>query len=700
MNAWLEILETRIASKLASRRRGDWICPSCLSSLRIARRYHTQRLLRQAVHDPLTSRHETSEAERYDHTKGTRIKDLASTEQWKDAYRQSLRPLQEVTALGLQNAEDLAKALNLKDSQLVFKALLEHQNDPDYFASITASTWTEIWRVLNPQKVFAPLHRIHRSLNLETLEGLPRRAFNYKKERDRYMKDIADLINIRRRHGPAMDIIDYRTLLTYVARIGDEPGARMIWSEMKTEGIRPDRDCYNRFMEAMVWDEDARERQARKAKDTVGRERPQFTDIVLFKPGKSVEITALFNEMATYKIAPDTATMCVLMTALARDGEFTEATKILKRVWTVDVEALVNGDEISNLKRIYEPSAPLFPTFRLFVTIAEVFGLANEVPAGFRVLDYLAAQYNLPLPENVWYQIVRWAWLQARLRPHERRIGTGTQINVQTVDRLLEILASETYSIEHSMDLYDLKFKTLLDSPYAFDHRFEPSRFVEILRLGSRKVNESKNELSRLVARARDSTALHKAGAVTTGYNVNKVKAEMAHFQYRKQQSILGIWMKRLIALPRSKLGKQDHILRARDYAVDVEDWRSAGFTNLTEWRLRGFQNFVWDHRAFVPETLKYTTDTGIVELQFESADPQNRECQEEKRPAIETKKRVRQKRSLRPLKTVHLASATEPILNVELKKRNTTLSSNIARRRGRSKMSKRGRSKMSKDES
>jgi len=629
----------------------------------LAKQFHTRQLLRQnAQEQPITSR-KKADIQRYDHAKGTTLRELASTDQWKDAYRQSLQPLQEVTALGLQDTGDLARGLNLQDSNLVFQALLEHQDDPEYFSSITASTWTEILRVLNPQKVFPALHRIHRSLNLETLEGLPRRAFNYQKTRDRYMKDIADLLDIRRRYGPTMDIIDYRTLLTYVARIGDEAGGRMIWADMKMVGIRPDRDCYNRFMEAIIWDEAARQRQIRKAKDTVDRLRPQFTDIVLFKPGRSVEITDLFNEMATYKIAPDTATLCVLMTAMARDGEFTEATKVLKRVWTIDVHGLLNGDEVGNLKRIYEPSAPLFPTSRLFITIADVYGQANEIPAGLRILDYLAAQYNRPLPESVWYQVLRWAWLQARLKPHERRVGSpGTQINIETVDRLFQILRSEKYSIEPSMDLHNLSFNTLMDSPHAFGHRFQPSRFLEIFKVGRRKLAMHENELRRLVARARDSTALQKSGGVATGYSADKVRVELAHFKYRTVQSILSRWTRKIFTLPRSKYGKEDHTLRARDNALDVNDWRMEGLTNLTEWRLRGFQNFLWEYRAMIPGALRYTTDTGIVELQFGHTGVRQR-AKPDKESVVRKKKRVRRTRTVKPLQSTPTAEPAQPVM-------------------------------------
>jgi len=643
MQAWFDSLETRIASKLVRRKAAGWICPSCLRNLRTARQFQTQRHLRQDAQEQAATRRKKADIQRYNPSRGTSLRELASTEQWIDAYRQSRQPLQEVAALGLEDSGDLAKGLNLKDSNLVFKALLENQDDPEYFAAITASTWTEIWRVLNPQKVFPALHRIHRSLNLETLEGLPRRAFNYQKTRDRYMKDIADLVDIRRRHGPSMDIVDYRTLLTFVGRIGDEAGARMIWADMKMDGLRPDRDCYNRFMEAIVWDEAARQRQTRKAKDTVDRLRPQFTDIVLFKPGKSVEITNLFNEMATHKIAPDTATMCVLMTAMARDGEFTEATKILKRVWTVDVHALLNGDAVkkSHLKRIYEPSAPLFPTWRLFSTIAEVYGQANEIPAGLRILDYIAAQYDVRLPEHVWYQVVRWAWLQARLKPHERRIGPpGTQINIETVDRLVQILSSERYLVEASMDLHDLSFNTLMDSPYAFDHRFQQSRFLDIFKAGRRKLATSENMLRRLVARARDSTALRKSGGVSATYSADKIRVEHAHFNYRTQQALLSRWMKKIVSLPRSKLGKEDHILRARDNGVNPQDWRSQGLANLTEWRLRGFQNFLWEYRAIIPSIMRYTTDTGIVTLQVRNVERELK-AKVDKQSVVKEKKRV-----------------------------------------------------------
>ena len=84
----------------------------------------------------MTAEQEEAGLQSYDQTKGTRVRVLASTEQWKDAYRQSLQPLQELTALGLQNSGDLARALNLRDSNLVFKALLENKDNAQYLSLI------------------------------------------------------------------------------------------------------------------------------------------------------------------------------------------------------------------------------------------------------------------------------------------------------------------------------------------------------------------------------------------------------------------------------------------------------------------------------------------------------------------------------------------------------------------------------------
>ena len=518
-------------------------------------------------------------------------------------------------ALGHSSGASLAEGLKKQESVETLASILQHQDDPEYLQSLTTTAWTEIWRAFNPQNVFPGLHRHHRSLTSKSPYIL---NFSYDKRRQTYMRDLATLIRIRQQHGPLLDVIDYRLLLSYVARIGDEQAARGLWADMKTDGIKPDRECYNRFMEALVWDENARLKQARRSKDTIPKLRPQFTDIAMFKPGLSGEITSLFNEMSTAKLTPDVATICVLMTSLARDGEFKEATRILEQVWSVDVHAMLEGAEMGNLQRIYPSTSPLYPTPRLFTTIAEVFGIANEIPAGLRVIDYISRQHHITLDEDIWYQVLRWAWLQARIKPDERRVkikGQVTQINMETVGKLFDVMMSEDYDVRPSMDLYDMSFKTLMLSPYAFPHSFQPDYFLRLLRTGRAFVGDAKRDLNRSITAVVGYSS--QAPLLSHRHNPSKAmtRSEVASLEYKRSKNMLEGWLVSFTRLPSSKHGKFDYTIHPRANPGDIADWRGPGLANLTEWYLRGFQTFVQEWYAHLPNMIKYTTHTGLVEL-------------------------------------------------------------------------------------
>jgi hypothetical protein len=621
MQSTLNRLETQIASRLASRISSSWVCPSCRADLQRKRRF-TQ----QSSRNDSTSLQEARPAQPALPNVGAKtvwspseinsLKGLATSGQWRDAERHALQPLQEVLDLGNHIDDALAHGLSLQDSGIVINALLDKQDDPTYFSSFTTATWAEIWRVLNPQRVFIPLHRIHRSVGTKGPHVL---GYKYVDARRQYMKSLASLLRVRQQHGPPMDIVDYRTLLTYVARIGDEKSARGLWADMKTDGIQPDQTCYIKYMEAIVWDEEARLKQARKSKDTMPRTRPQFTDIALFRPGVSSEISKLFEEMSAMKVSPDVPTMCVLMTSLARDGEFREATRVLERVWGIDIDAMLQGEEVSDLQRTYPPGSTLHPTPRLFSTVAEVFGLANEVPAGLRVIDYIASQHKMRLPEHTWYQVVRWAWLQARLKPKERRIKTkhGSQISMETVGMIFDVMASEQYNVVPTMDLYNIAFKTLELSPHAFANRFQPKHFLRVLVAGRDIAHASRKNYNAIQDNMRGMKLRHLTVPNVSLRQRQQRELETASLKSKQQGHMLRGWVLQTASLPRAEYGKKDNEIRPRVVPGDIDDWREEGLVNLTEWRLRGFQHFVREWEAWLPDTIDYRTHTGFVKLQL-----------------------------------------------------------------------------------
>jgi len=627
MSAVLERLQARVSTRLASRTSSFWICPSCRADIQRKRRFHVKQSSAQGNLELQPGRQSASPPPHdlakpfqgnglaHDAQEPKQIATLAQEQQWRAAQRRGVKPLQEVFALGHSVEANLAVGLKKQDSIETLASILQHQDDPEYLQSLTTTAWTEIWRAFNPQNVFPGLHRHHRSLTSKSPYIL---NYSYDKRRQTYMRDLATLIRIRQQHGPLMDVIDYRLLLTYVARIGDEQGARGLWADMKTDGVKPDRECYNRFMEALVWDENARLKQARRSKDTIPKLRPQFTDIAMFRPGLSGEITMLFNEMSAAKLTPDVATICVLMTSLARDGEFAEATRILERVWSVDVHAMLEGAEMGNLQRIYPPTSPLCPTSRLFTTIAEVFGIANEIPAGLRVIDYISRQHRISLDEDIWYQVLRWAWLQARIKPEDRRVkvkGQGTQINMETVGKLFDVMMSEDYNVRPSMDLYDMSFKTLMLSPYAFPHSFEPDYFLRVLRTGRAFVGDAKRDLNRSITSGAGASSF--APILSDRHTPSKAltRSEVASLKHKTSKGMLDGWLVSFLRLPRSKRGKFDYTIHPRVNPGDIADWRGPGLANLTEWYLRGFQAFVKEWYAQLPALIKYTTHTGVVEL-------------------------------------------------------------------------------------
>jgi hypothetical protein len=132
-------------------------------------------------------------------------------------------------------------------------------------------------------------------------------------------------------------------------------------------------------------------------------------------------------------------TFCLMITAMGREGDLDSIANILKRVWQIDVEALLAADETSvPSARSYPEDSPFYPSNKLLFTLAHAYGTNNNIPLALRLVDYVSSQYSLPIPIpiEVWNELFQWTYVLSLTPRVLKRSGCQSRMEKKLVDFL------------------------------------------------------------------------------------------------------------------------------------------------------------------------------------------------------------------------------------------------------------------------
>ena len=107
----------------------------------------------------------------------------------------------------------------------------------------------------------------------------------------------------------------------------------------------------------------------------------------------------------------DSRAFCLLITALAKEGDLVGVKSILKQAWDVDADKPVDVDEDPGRPNGLSRQSPLVPDDRVLWTIANIFGSNNDIPAALRVVDYISRRYSISIPLRVWDGLLMWTYV-------------------------------------------------------------------------------------------------------------------------------------------------------------------------------------------------------------------------------------------------------------------------------------------------
>ena len=374
-----------------------------------------------------------------------------------------------------QNAyQNIREALEIEDSSLLLERIWELSRDQSSIAAIPSTTFVEILRRLDPSDDFLPFrygfaervpkhYRMLTAQTLESMEDLKRRRIMYQ-----------DICSARSRNGRSLSTRENAQLLRCARGTWDGRLASKIMMDMISKRIQPDLACYNYYFEAKCWSDAwyPSERQLLRVFPYATSRRQQRSKLDLSggltiyphtvgQNGLKSEVTKVFSHMIEGGILPDGKAFGHLITALAREGDMQGVKAVMKKTWDVDVDSL--NTRRSERSTDMPQSSPLYPNQDLLFIIAHAFGSNNDVPTALRAVDQISRIFSIPIPTNVWAELLEWSFTLSTRR-HKKRKEDGAQLgqlDIHTPEDLWNVLTSEPYNCEPTLPMFDIMVRSL-----------------------------------------------------------------------------------------------------------------------------------------------------------------------------------------------------------------------------------------------
>ncbi len=449
----------------------------------------------------------------------------------------------------------------------------------------------DIYRYIKPSLTTQPKYRWIRAIE-ERLESFAEQ-----------LKEITDL----RRDGHRLTKGVCTHLLHCARVLGHGPMARQVWQILIPEdGLQQDLDvhAYNCYMEAICWanafskTEQWRLRVIPRLLGIRRSENPP-SDLSGHRTGPlglRHETLVYFRRMVGQKIEGNEETFTNLMVAMGREGDITGAKSILKSVYNIDVDLLLQVDEEEvETPTFYEVGSPLRPTARLLYTIAHVFGSNNEIGLALKLVDFVSRQYDLRIPFNVWMHLFDWAMVLSIWRSAwKKKQGYGTgQVPPSIIDMIWTEMTDEPHNIKPDVALHTFRARSFRD-------RLLLRESLECIQSARLLFEEGRGEAEVHGRALLDLTdrLLERQPA----YSQHVLPAEW--FDLRRQFIFSSLIEDRDLQL----------LIISIRTTLQGRSWPESG--KYKEWERRRLPNLIADFAEYLPNSLAYRTRDGLVEIE------------------------------------------------------------------------------------
>ncbi|RDW88671.1 hypothetical protein BP6252_00703 [Coleophoma cylindrospora] len=496
-----------------------------------------------------------------------------------------------------QNTAQLYRAMRMQNPHAILSALIRLVGldrgsivNAEALSSISSTTFYEILFFLEPKHFVGRYSELHYEISRQTahLLGLP--PTTYYQFHTTFLYHIRGIFAARNKtHSQSM--ADYKYMLKCARATGDTALAEYAWKLMHTKGILPDLDCFNHHLATICWSDRLKPNQRFNLRviprnlslRTWSHPSHRYSGHRIGDSGIKKQVTLLFRRMVKAGIECNEETFCLLITALAREGDLPGIGTILKSVWGIDVDAIntSSGTGSRGIKK-YTTDSPFYPSSRLLFTISHVYGINNAIPTALQVVDLISRQYSIVIPRKIWWELLQWTYVlsanpRARKRSNpELKTQTG-QLPHAAVYNLWTTMISEPYEIQPSMAMYDLVVRSLISS----------QNYTKV-----RALMESGRELHKQGVREFGKARLRLADSVRSGHlaEISSLTRDLQFFRLRMKRDRLYIrgWVRLLLKSMQSNLRHHADFAH-RDLPGILRNWELFAPRRL-EIRLLGLQ--------------------------------------------------------------------------------------------------------------
>ncbi|BDD55923.1 hypothetical protein MPDQ_003298 [Monascus purpureus] len=348
-------------------------------------------------------------------------------------------------------------------------------------ASLPQNTFAEILRLLSPAYFIEPYREIHHAIHpyAARVKGLRPLGMIFSE----FEGNLSAIVRIRRQSNYPLGLAEYTHLLDCARSMGNARMACSIFHEMKELGVEPDIQCYNHYLEALVWDSSytgLEKHRLRMEPYAYYRRRsphpiPGWCGYGTASRSVKKEVLQLLNEMARDGIPSDEATFVSVFLASARVGYVVGMKRILKTVWNIDIDLVMDRSNPSEHPPVtaYDRTSPLYPTERLLFAIAHGFGTTSDIYTALRVVSFVSRSYDIPISEKVWKELLERAYQLSRPRRsrYAEQLSRG-KISPTFFQQLFHTMTSEPHNVRPSLVHCRMMAKVALDQ--AKFELFEP----------------------------------------------------------------------------------------------------------------------------------------------------------------------------------------------------------------------------------
>ncbi|KAI5368002.1 Putative ATPase expression protein 2 [Septoria linicola] len=501
------------------------------------------------------------------------------------------------TLLDLDYRKELPLALRNKAADVVIRCLYAaaQDHDMDFIASIADDTFSEILRVLEPSSFVAKLGTAHIELSSALAESMhiaPMRDVAFE-----YNKVLLRILRYRRGTGKLPRLEDYELLLRSARLLGSYKMATIVWRSLHSDGLKPSTKCFNYYMASLVWNgaHSAGGRHkvrvipfnmmARSAKSR----RSRFGAYRIGERGVKEDTMRVFGEMLAFGAVADHDSFQTLITACAREGDINTVKAILQRVWSIDVQAIMDGKDEDTITPIsFSENSPLRPQSSLLFALAHAFGVNNDVPSALRVVDFVARHYDLEITTETWNQLFEWTFVLAEERTHDVPESVG-KLPSQSVLSLWKTMTGAPYFIKPNLGMYTRLISNLCYRSSSYSTVIV-DMMNEALPLVNKDAQAAARSRRRLAAAIKESQS---AGAIEEA----RREWEYASLIKRRNTFWARRWVRNLLTAINSR-----NIMSAAKHQQLLE-----------------LPRLLWDWRKYAPTSVHYESATGFVECTMSS---------------------------------------------------------------------------------